>query len=66
MKSLFRREYRIVTDGYAGYEVQHRYPLWPFWMQTGFINTWATLDRAKLFMLDQYAKKVVWKEGDPI
>jgi len=62
-KDLFKPEFRIVTDNYCGYEVQHRYPLWPFWMQTGFVNTHFSIKQAKEY-IDQKRSKVVWKEGD--
>lgn len=45
-----KRRYRIVSDGHLGYEVQHRYKIWPFWIQTakhGSINTFASIDKAK-------------------
>lgn len=42
-------EYRIVRDNYLGYEVQHRTWWWPFWRETGFCNTHATVERAEEF-----------------
>lgn len=39
-------EYRIVTDSYAGYEVQVRTRLWPFWRQP-VSNTHASVEKAE-------------------
>lgn len=44
-------EYRIVSDRYAGYEVQKRVWWWPFWRQVGFSNTHSTIERAEAFAL---------------
>lgn len=40
-------KYRIVTDKYAGYEVQIWRWYWPFWVQLDIINTHTTIERAK-------------------
>jgi len=45
---------RIVTDDYAGFEVQHRYRWWPFWIQTRGTNTHSTLEAA-----EKWARKVL-------
>ena len=38
--------YRIVRDGYAGFECQ-KWRLWfPFWLQMGYANTHPSIDRA--------------------
>ncbi len=42
-----RARYRIVRDGYAGYEVQIWRWWWPFWIEAGFVNTHATIERAE-------------------
>ena len=42
--SLFRTRYRIVRDGYAGYEVQWRGWWNPFWVTR--LNTWCTQAQA--------------------
>lgn len=55
------KRYRIVTDGYAGYEVQHRYLFWPVWIQTQFCNTHLTIDDAKKYIEGQ-KNKVVYEE----
>lgn len=41
-------EYRIVTDAYAGYEVQRRWRWFPFWIQVG-TNTHSTIEKAEAF-----------------
>jgi hypothetical protein len=50
------RLYRIVTDGYSGYEVQYRTNWWPFWRQCpgrlGSVNTHPSIEDA-----EAYAKK---------
>lgn len=40
-------KYRIVKDDYLGYEVQQKSWWWPFWVQTGGINTHMTLEKAE-------------------
>jgi hypothetical protein len=46
-----KKRYRIVTDRYAGYEVQVWRWWFPFWKEVGFCNTHYTLERAR-----EYAK----------
>jgi hypothetical protein len=42
-----KNKYRIVRDGYAGYEAQFR-PWWsPFWFQCFFVNTRSTIEAAE-------------------
>lgn len=55
-------EYRVVRDTYAGYEIQKRTFLWPFWRQVG-CNSSSTLERAKERIGDM-KNHVVWTEGD--
>lgn len=43
-------KYRIVTDHYAGYEVQIKYPWWPWWIQVNGVNTWGTVDQARNYI----------------
>lgn len=45
-----KNRYRIVSDKYAGYEVQIKYWFLPFWIQADFTNTFRNIDRAKEFM----------------
>ena len=52
-----RHQYRIVTDPYAGYEVQYRTWLWPFWMQPT-IATFRTVEEAEAFAR-KHARAVV-------
>ncbi len=42
-------EYRIVTDRFAGFEVQARRWWWPFWVQCGVTNTHRTIERAERY-----------------
>jgi hypothetical protein len=42
------KKYRIVTDRYAGYEVQVWRWWFPFWLEVG-CNTHPTLERARAF-----------------
>ena len=42
-------EYRIVTDGYAGFEVQKRNWWFPIWRQVGFCNTHTSVEKAREF-----------------
>lgn len=51
-------KYRIVRDGYAGYEVQRKRWWFPFWMQAG-INTWRTVEQAKAH-IDRLKSPVVY------
>lgn len=43
------KRFRIVTDAYAGFEVQHKYWFWPFWIQTDFSNTFPTIEAAEAY-----------------
>jgi hypothetical protein len=55
------KEYRIVKDGYLGYEVQGRRWWFPIWMQCydgeRIINTFRTVEEAELFAKDHAHKK---------
>lgn len=52
---IFKRQYRIVTDNFNGFEVQVRFWYWPFWIEAEFINTYSSLDAAKKYILDKKA-----------
>lgn len=56
-------KYRIVTDGYAGYEVQIWRWWFPFWVQLGFTNTHSTIERAERYARGN-ARTVVKYLGD--
>lgn len=46
LKTLFKTRYRIVTDRFNGYEVQHR-PWWcPFYYMP-YTNTFHSVERAE-------------------
>jgi hypothetical protein len=50
------REYRIVRDGYAGYEVQVRTKWWPFWRQP-LTNTHSTIEAAERWARNHASSK---------
>ena len=49
-------KYRIVTDEWAGFEVQSWRWWWPFWIEVGGTNTHRTIQAA-----EEYAKRVAKK-----
>ena len=51
-------QYRIVRDGYLGYEVQVRRWWFPLWIQVGLSNTHQSIERAEKW-LDCYLQKEV-------
>jgi hypothetical protein len=62
--------YRIVTDRFAGFEVQVKYSLFPFvWFQAGAykgVNSWHTYDQALEFIRMKkmgYASEQVFAGG---
>ena len=62
---ICKRQYRIVTDSYAGFEVQKRLWYYPFWFeindQNSFIaNTHFSIEKAEeLIKIDKNKGKVV-------
>lgn len=62
------RKYRIVTDRFAGYELQSKVWWFPFWLQVDGINTNLSIDEAKDLMNKRikgekkyrFKSKVVW------
>lgn len=50
INKLFKKKYRIVRDNYSGYEVQHKYCWWPFWVETNTFNTHYTVEDAETFI----------------
>lgn len=55
-------KYRIVTDGFNGYEVQVKKWYWPFWVQHGWVNTHSTLSGAERYVR-QVVRRKVYKIG---
>lgn len=51
---FFKTKYRIVTDKYAGFEVQFRFGWWPFWTQCNNINTHKTVELAEEWCRRKY------------
>lgn len=49
-----KNKFRIVTDRYAGYEVQTKKWWFPFWIMAGGTNTHPSLESAQ-----RYAEKVM-------
>ena len=47
---ICKRQFRIVTDNYAGYEVQVRRWYFPFWQQIDFTSTHITVSSAEKFI----------------
>lgn len=62
------RKYRIVTDRFAGYELQSKVWWFPFWLQVDGINTNLSINAAKDLMDKRikgekkyrFKSKVVW------
>lgn len=54
------KRYRIVTDRYAGYEVQWRWKWLPIWWQAGGTNTFLSVENAEKYA--ERCKKRVVKE----
>jgi len=58
-----KTKYRIVTDKYAGYEVQ-RWRWWfPFWLQVG-VNTHLTVEAARQYIKKSQKKVVEYYKED--
>ena len=67
----FKTRYRIVTDAFAGYEVQHKFWWSLAWVQTGLTNTHRTVEQAEAWLVDRLERKVEpgvrWREfGRPV
>ena len=45
-----KKQYRIVTDKFLGYEVQYSYWWLPFYIQLGLTNTHDTISKAKEYI----------------
>lgn len=50
-------KYRITTDAYAGYELQHKFILFPFWRS--MYKTFKSIEDAEQFYIKHYNKKVI-------
>lgn len=59
-------KYRIITDKWAGYEVQIWRPWWPFWIQAGGTNTHRSTTAAEAYARQHASgrRKVVKYLGD--
>lgn len=53
---IYKSQYRIVTDKYAGHEVQIRHWYFPFWEQVS-TNTSVSVNHAKDFIEKDRAKR---------
>lgn len=62
---FFKTRYRIVTDTYAGYEVQKSIWYCPWWIQPT-INTHDSIDSAKKYIEIDKAKELKKKEKPKI
>lgn len=58
-----RAHYRIVTDKYAGFEVQVWRWWWPFWVQAGFTNTHCSVEQAERWAISHASGGVVKNLG---
>ena len=48
--NICKRQFRIVTDQFLGYEVQVKFWYWPFWQEVGFANTHTSIKCADKFI----------------
>lgn len=48
-----KKKYRIMTDAYAGYEVQVWRWWLPIWIECRFANTHSSIDEAKKWIEDE-------------
>ena len=62
--TFFRTKYRIVKDGYLGYEAQFKRWWFPFWMQCDFCNTSGTVEQARK-ICDLHSRCGVVEEYQP-
>lgn len=71
---MFKTKWRVVSDKYAGYEIQKKVWFWPFWMQTdrygnaGGVNSFIRLADA-MSCIEKIKKrkdigKVVWTDEE--
>lgn len=62
---IFKNKYRIVTDMYAGFEVQYWKWWFPFWIQLSDVrflcNTFPSIEQAKYFIERHKAREIPFK-----
>ena len=61
---ITNKKYRIVTDCFAGYEVQYKSPWFPFWLQVGGGNTHISVENAEEWLekrLSRQRKSIIVK-----
>ena len=57
-----KNKYRVITDGYLGFEVQVKYWWFPLmWKQINGVNTHSTLNKAKA-AIDVHKNRVVYEK----
>lgn len=71
---MFKTKWRVVSDKYAGYEIQKKVWFWPFWMQTdrygnapgvnSFKSLAEAMDRIEKIKNRKDIGKVVWTEEE--
>ena len=57
---MFKTKYRIVRDGYLGYEAQYRKWWMPFYCQIDFCNTRSTIEESKQ-LINRHRKPIVYE-----
>lgn len=58
-----KRFYRIVRDSWSGYEVQHCYWCWPFWVQTSSTLTDSTNTHSSVEDAEAFARRDAKSSG---
>ena len=58
-----KNKYRVVRDGWNGYEAQFKPWYWPFWSMVNGCNTYTSKDKA-IRGCEIHAGSIVW-EGNP-
>lgn len=65
-----KNKYRIVTDKYAGFEVQIKYWWLPFlWFQCGMVNTHVSIEKAKEYIAKHkcehcFKRRIIFTEAE--
>lgn len=60
---MFKNKYRIVEDGYLGYEAQFKRWWWPFWNQCFFSNTKPSIEASKRVINEHAGVGIKSKKG---